>query len=34
VIEDVLGHLALFGVAPSCMPRVDRHLGELLTATL
>ncbi|MGH3470944.1 MAG: alpha/beta fold hydrolase, partial [Nocardioidaceae bacterium] len=30
VIEDVLGHLALFGVAPTYMPQVDRHLGELL----
>lgn len=30
VVEDVLGHLALFGVAPTYMPQIDRHLGELL----
>ncbi|EHR53523.1 homoserine O-acetyltransferase [Saccharomonospora amisosensis] len=30
VIDDVLGHLALFAVAPTYMPQVDRHLGELL----
>lgn len=30
VIEDVLGHLALFGVAPTFMPQVDRHLSDLL----
>jgi homoserine O-acetyltransferase len=34
VIEDVLGHLALFGVAPSYMPQVDRYLGELLAASV
>lgn len=30
VIEDIGGHLGLFGIAPSYMPQVDRHLGELL----
>lgn len=30
VVDDVLGHLALFGVAPTYMPQIDRHLGELL----
>ena len=30
VIEDPLGHLALFGVAPTYMPQIDRHLAELL----
>jgi homoserine O-acetyltransferase/O-succinyltransferase len=30
VIEDIHGHLALFGVAPTFMPQIDRHLGELL----
>ncbi|MBW0089295.1 alpha/beta fold hydrolase [Pseudonocardia sp. KRD-184] len=30
VIEDVLGHLGLFGVAPTYMPQIDRNLGELL----
>ena len=30
VIEDPLGHLALFAVAPTYMPQVDRHLRELL----
>ena len=25
-----LGHLGLFGVAPTYMPQIDRHLGELL----
>lgn len=32
VIEDVLGHLGLFGVAPSYMPQIDQHLGDLLAA--
>jgi homoserine O-acetyltransferase/O-succinyltransferase len=31
VIEDVLGHLGLFGVAPTYMPQIDRHLGDLLS---
>ena len=30
VIDDVLGHLGLFGVAPTYMPQIDRHLAELL----
>jgi homoserine O-acetyltransferase/O-succinyltransferase len=30
VINDVLGHLALFGVSPTYMPQIDRHLGDLL----
>jgi homoserine O-acetyltransferase/O-succinyltransferase len=30
VVEDVLGHLGLFGVAPTYMPQIDRHLAELL----
>ncbi len=30
VISDPLGHLALFGVAPTYMPQVDQYLGELL----
>jgi homoserine O-acetyltransferase len=29
-INDVLGHLGLFGVRPSCMPQIDKHLGGLL----
>lgn len=30
VVNDVLGHLGLFGVAPTYMPQIDQHLGELL----
>jgi homoserine O-acetyltransferase len=30
VIEDPLGHLALFGIAPTYMPQIDRHLADLL----
>lgn len=30
VIDDILGHLALFAVAPTYMPQIDQHLGELL----
>lgn len=30
VVDDVLGHLGLFGVAPTYMPQVDEHLSELL----
>ncbi|MBM7365363.1 alpha/beta fold hydrolase [Gordonia hydrophobica] len=30
LIEDVLGHLGLFGVSPTYMPQIDKHLGELL----
>lgn len=32
VIEDTGGHLGLFGTAPTYMPQIDRHLGELLDA--
>lgn len=34
VIDDVLGHLGLFGVAPTYMPQIDQHLGELLATTV
>ncbi|SDF96485.1 alpha/beta fold hydrolase [Pseudonocardia oroxyli] len=30
VVEDVLGHLGLFAVAPTYMPQIDAHLAELL----
>jgi homoserine O-acetyltransferase len=30
VVDDVLGHLGLFAVAPTYMPQIDQHLGELL----
>lgn len=30
VIDDLLGHLAVFGIAPSYLPQVDRYLSELL----
>lgn len=30
VVEDIGGHLGLFGIAPSYMPQIDQHLGELL----
>ncbi|MBA3252090.1 MAG: alpha/beta fold hydrolase [Geodermatophilaceae bacterium] len=30
VVDDVLGHLGLFGVAPTYMPQIDQHLKELL----
>lgn len=30
VVNDVFGHLGLFGVAPTYMPQIDRHLSELL----
>jgi len=30
VVNDVLGHLGLFGVAPTFMPQIDQHLGDLL----
>lgn len=32
IIEDVLGHLALFAVAPTYLPQIDQHLKELLDA--
>jgi homoserine O-acetyltransferase/O-succinyltransferase len=34
VIEDPLGHLALFGVAPTYMPQIDRHLAALLDTSV
>jgi homoserine O-acetyltransferase len=30
VIDDIGGHLALFGTAPTFMPQIDQHLAELL----
>lgn len=30
VIEDIGGHLGLFGTAPTYMPQIDQHLGDLL----
>jgi Homoserine acetyltransferase len=30
IVDDVLGHLSLFGVAPTYIGQIDRHLGELL----
>ncbi len=30
VVNDVLGHLGLFGVAPTYMPQIDQHLRDLL----
>ena len=30
IVNDVLGHLGLFGVAPTYMVQIDRHLQELL----
>ena len=32
IVNDVLGHLGLFGVAPTYMVQIDRHLQELLDA--
>ena len=32
VVEDVLGHLGLFGVAPTYMPQIDQNLRELLAS--
>jgi homoserine O-acetyltransferase len=32
VLTDLAGHLALFGVAPTWLPQIDRHLGELLAS--
>lgn len=34
VIEDIGGHLGLFGTAPTYMPQIDQHLGELLNTTV
>jgi homoserine O-acetyltransferase len=33
VIEDIGGHLALFGTAPTFMPQVDAHLRDLLATS-
>jgi homoserine O-acetyltransferase/O-succinyltransferase len=30
VVDDILGHLSVFGVAPTYMPQIDQHLGDLL----
>jgi homoserine O-acetyltransferase len=30
VVNEVVGHLGLFGVSPTYMPQIDQHLGELL----
>ena len=30
VVEDIGGHLGLFAVAPTYMPQIDEHLGDLL----
>jgi hypothetical protein len=30
VVNDLLGHLGLFGVAPTSLPQIDQHLGDLL----
>lgn len=30
VVNDVLGHLGLFGVSPTYMPQIDQHLRDLL----
>jgi homoserine O-acetyltransferase len=34
IVEDLLGHLALFGVAATYMPQIDRHLNELLATAV
>jgi len=34
VVDDVLGHLGLFAVAPTYMPQIDQHLGELLAGEI
>ena len=34
VVTDILGHLGLFGIAPSYMEQIDRHLGELLAVAV
>jgi homoserine O-acetyltransferase len=31
VVEDILGHLGLFGVAPTYLPQIDEHLTALLS---
>lgn len=30
IVNDLLGHLGLFGVAPTYIQQIDQHLGELL----
>ncbi|WP_343600740.1 alpha/beta fold hydrolase [Mycobacterium sp.] len=30
VVNEVMGHLGLFGVSPTFLPQIDQHLGELL----
>jgi homoserine O-acetyltransferase/O-succinyltransferase len=30
VVEDIGGHLGLFAITPTYMPRIDQHLGDLL----
>jgi hypothetical protein len=30
VVNDVLGHLGLFGAAPTFVQQIDQHLGDLL----
>lgn len=30
VMNDVAGHLGLFGTSPSYLPQIDQHLGDLL----
>ena len=30
IIYDIGGHLGLFATAPTFMPQIDRHLGDLL----
>jgi homoserine O-acetyltransferase len=30
IVEDIGGHLGLFGIAPTYMPQIDQHLGDLL----
>ena len=32
VIDDILGHLGLFGVAPTYIGQVDQYLNELLNS--
>ena len=34
VVDDVLGHLGLFGVAPTYIGQVDTHLADLLATTV
>jgi homoserine O-acetyltransferase/O-succinyltransferase len=31
LVEDIQGHLALFGIAPTYMPQIDGHLSDLLS---